>query len=350
MKLLPLITPRDVQARLNALFPSEFSDRSILVGAMSARVVFVALYGGFIAGTGRYFRPSTVTDFSDEQAALTEQEQRVAWFSACHTPWHRPLGSRWYKVGSRESIRDDLMRNRMIPLGILDKLEGVPANSPKPVYFVARSFAALFAPSLNGPALDKEIANWRRRNLNPLVLKRMALLATGVASKQGEVDVTLPGTGKTLRLSAGQAAVITKDVCEVFAAAALKQPVVVHISFSDRKFPELSSAADALGLKLDPSAELPDVVIADVGHEKLRLVFVEVVHSDGAITALRARSLLRIAKDAGIAARNVLLVSAFEDRASPAFRRRFSELAVPSRVWFRSEPHVLLTLDELKGS
>ena len=43
----------EVQRRLGMIFPSEFPNRGILVGTMSARVIFVFLYGGFIEGTGQ---------------------------------------------------------------------------------------------------------------------------------------------------------------------------------------------------------------------------------------------------------------------------------------------------------
>ncbi|MBC7860023.1 MAG: hypothetical protein H7Z39_14900 [Burkholderiaceae bacterium] len=69
------------------------------------------------------------------------------------------------------------------------------------------------------------------------------------------------------------------------------------------------------------------------------------VHSDGPITELRKRALLKIAADAGIPAARVLLVTAFEDRSSSAFKKRISELAIGSQVWFRSESDVLLAFD-----
>ena len=78
------------------------------------------------------------------------------------------------------------------------------------------------------------------------------------------------------------------------------------------------------------------------------VTFVEVVHSDGPISELRKAALLDIAKEAGIAAEHVRLVTAFEDRNSPAFRKRFSELARGSDVWFRSEPDMLVKMSELR--
>lgn len=343
-----LITLDQVRERLNAIFPAEFPDRGILVGIMAARTVFVALYGSFITGNERYFRPSTVTNFSPEQAALDTDEQREAWATSCHKSKFEHLGKAWYKDNTREPIRDDLLRNRLIPLGIASKLEGYAPTASTPIYSLAPDFTALFDADLVDAPLEAAITAWRAKHLDPMTLKRMALLATGIKKKKGDVEITLPETGKVLRLTAGDASLITKDVCEVFSVAMLKRPVVVHVSLSDRKlFPELQEAAAALGLKFDPKADLPDVAIADVGHDKLRLVFIEVVHSDGPVSELRARALLKIAADAGIPPEHVMLVTAFEDRTAPAFKKRVSELAVGSMVWFRAEPWVLMHLHAL---
>jgi hypothetical protein len=121
---------------------------------------------------------------------------------------------------------------------------------------------------------------------------------------------------------------------------------------SDRKsFPELKGATDAVGLKFDPKAELPDVVMVNLFQQKgkgMTVVFVEVVHSDGPITELRKKALLRLAKDAGIPEKDVVLVTAFEDRNSPAYKKRTSELAFDSWVWFRSEPHLFLHIGPMR--
>ena len=318
---------------------------------MAAKMVFVALYGGFIEGTTRYFRPSTIIRFSHEQAGLTDKDDRLEWISVCQTQGYEPHGKPWYADNSREPLRDDLIRNRAIPLGIVKKREGVPPTSPAPIYQLSETFAALFDPALADEELEEAVTTWQNKHLDPMTLKRMKLLASGVMAKEGQVTVNLPTTGKTLRLAAGEASSITKDVCEVLAKKMCVGPVVVHVSLSDMKlFKELEGEAEAVGLKFNANAELPDVVFADIGHEDGMLVtFVEVVHSDGPISELRRKALLKIAKDAGIASKHVQLVTAFEDRNSPAFRKRFSELARGSSVWFRSEPDMLMELRPLAG-
>jgi hypothetical protein len=345
--LLPVLsvpTLDEVQSRLETIFPPSFPDRSILVGDMATRLVFVGLYGCFVEGTGNWFRPSTVIRFSLEQAALTSTEARMKWFSACQAPGFVPLGKQWYADNSREPLRDDLIRNRAIPVGIVVKREGVPTTSPAPIYALSKPFADLFDPLLSPVDLHDAIERWQKKHLDPLTLKRMQLLATGVLEKEGQVTVVLPAPKVTLRLAAGEASHITKAVCETMSRIFCSKPVFVHVSTSEKKqFPELAAAAAALDIKLDSAAELPDVVF--VNSADMTLVFVEVVHSDGPITELRKESLLRIAKQAGFPPEKVQLVTAFDDRSVQGFRKRVSEIARDSWVWFRTEPHLFMKLE-----
>lgn len=344
---LPLLT--EISARLAVIFPETFPDRAILVGEMASRFAFVSLYGGFIEGTGRYLRPSTVINFSHEQAVRSTDAERQTWIGSCQTPGFAPFGKPWYAPNSRETLRDDLIRNRAIPMGIVRKREGMAITSPAPIYSLAAPFARLLDPELRGEDLDAAIVAWQERYLDAMTLKRAALLASGVKAKTGQVNITLPTTGKTLRLGSGEAATITKAVCEVLAVRMFEQPVIVHVSHSDKKtFKELEGEAEAVGIKIDPSAELPDIVMVDIASDYGMVVcFVEVVHSDGPITELRKQALLKIAADAGIAPQHVRMVTAFDDRNSPAFKKRVSELARESSVWFRTEPELLLRLDTM---
>ncbi len=347
--LPPFVPLPFVRERLSMIFPESFPDRSILVGDMAARMVFVGLYGAFVEGLDRYFRPSTVIRFGFPQAERNTDEDRFMWIATCHTPGYK-AADQWYADNTREPLRDDLIRNRAIPIGLIVKREGVATTSPAPIYCLAASFAELFDPNIDEVSLVEFIGRWQERNLDPMILQRMRLLRR-TGSKEGQIAVTLPTTGTTLRLPPGDASVITRDVCEALLKQTMITPVVVHISTSERKtFRELSGEAEDIGLHISPSAELPDVVAADTGYEDgLRLVFVEVVHSDGPITELRKISLLKIAADAGVPEKHVRMITAFEDRNSSPFKKRISEIARGSDVWFRSEPELLVRLVVLNG-
>lgn len=348
--LPPFVTLPFVRERLSMIFPESFPDRSILVGDMAARMVFVALYGAFVEGLNRYFRPSTVIRFGFSQAERSTDGDRFTWIASCHTPGYKAV-EQWYADNTREPLRDDLIRNRAVPIGLILKREGVAPTSPAPIYCLAEGFSKLFDPVNEGEALGELISLWQERNLDPMVLQRMRLLRrTGV--KEGQVMVTLPTTGTSLRLSPGEASIITKDVCETLLKQIMVTPVVVHVSTSDIKtFRELSGEAEDIGLHISTSAELPDIVAADTGYKDgLRLVFIEVVHSDGPITELRKEALLRIAADAGIPRKHVRMITAFEDRSSYPFKKRVSEIARDSDIWFRSEPELLVRLTILRES
>lgn len=346
-KLLPL---NAVQERLEKIFPPTFPDRAILVGQMSARAIFVGLYGGFVEGNNRWFRPSTIIRFTMEQCAEDSNEARAHWLSTCHAPGHKPKGTQWYADNTREPVRDDLIRNRAIPIGIIKKREGVPTTSPAPIYGLAKDFADLFHPALDDDVLDKAVASWRENNLDPLVLKRMALSTSGVLEREGDMEVRLPTSGQVFRLPTGEASVITKAVCEDLAWRIADCPIVIHLSMSDvKKRPELERNAAIVGLDLDAKDALPDVVIADMpkGKGHIELTFIEVVHSDGPITELRKAVLLDIAKKAGVSEEHVSLITAFDDRNVSIFKKRASELALGSSVWFRTEPHLCMHIENL---
>nr|WP_315260670.1 BsuBI/PstI family type II restriction endonuclease [uncultured Duganella sp.] len=341
-----LPTLEQIRERLNAIFPDTFPDRRILTGDMAVRTYYVLMYGGFTRQANRFFRPSTIIRFSPEQAELIDDTSRLAWLATCQTPGHKPLGRQWYADNTREPLRDDLIRNRAVPIGLIIKREGVAPTSPAPIYALSDEFAKLLDPALEHEELTKAIHEWQETALNPMTLKRMKLLARGVTEKEGQVSVTLPNTGKVLRLAAGEASIITRDVCQDLSIRLMKQPIVVHVSISDQKtFPELVGEAAAYDLIFDPTSELPDVVIVDVGTNDGKVAFIEVVHSDGPITELRKVALLRIATEAGIPASRVTMITAFEDRNSSAFKKRISELALGSKVWFRSEPDLLMSFD-----
>jgi hypothetical protein len=341
---LPALLPiAAVQQRLGQIFPEAFPDRGILVGTMAARVVFVFLYGGFLEGHARYLRPSHIYFFTEEQARATDEASRRDWLAVASRPGHRPAGKRWYADTSREPIRDDLMRNQLLRLGILRKREGVATTASTPINFLTGDFAALFDPALTGAELDTAIERWRETHLNAATLQRMALRAGGATAREGDVFIELPD-GERLRIAGGDSARIVKGLIEQFAAKHLDEPSVLWLSASDKKaYPQYVARAATVGLHLDLNAELPDLILVDLGAQT-RFYFCEVVATDGAVTEDRKQALLALVRGSKIPADAVRFVTAFEDREAPPFRKNVSQLAVDSWVWFRTEPELLVVL------
>ena len=345
--LRELVTVSEVRRRLAAIFPEPFPDRRILVGQMAAHVVFVFLYGDFVEHSGRLLRPSLIYRFTAEQARLANAEQRRAWLAVAFKRNHLPAGQRWYEDNTRESIRDDLMRNRLLAMGIIGREEGVATTSSTPVYFMRESFAALFDPELHGASLGAAIETWRAGHLSPSALQRMALKAQGVLTRHGDLLIDLPD-GTRMRVSAGPSSPILKAMIEQFAPRWLVKPVVLWMSASDQKSqPHFMQRAAAVGLSFDPSNELPDLILADLG-DPIRFLFCEIVATDGQVTSERKAALTSIARNCGIAAANLHFVTAYRDREAAAFRKTFSRIAPDSDIWFSTEPDLLLSLRSMK--
>lgn len=338
-----LLSTAQIQERLNLIFPEAFADRALLVGDMAARVMFVFLYGGFIEGSDRYLRPSHVYLFTGEQGTKTDDADRSEWIAASRRPGFRPAGKRWYADTSRESIRDDLIRNRLLQMGIVQKLAGVPTTSSKPIYYLSKAFAALIAPSITGADLLAQASAWRTKHLNAATLGRMALRAGRVEAHETDVLIEMPDRTR-IRIAAGPSAQIVKGLIEEFAPRHIAAPAVLWISGSETKqHPEFSARAERLGLRFDLNAELPDLILVDLS-EPPWFYLCEAVASDGAVTTARASALLALIDKSALPASSVRFLSAFEDRSDPAFRKNFSQLAVDSLVWFRTEPALLVVL------
>jgi len=338
-----LLSVEEVRNRLEIIFPEIIPDRNILVGIMAARVIFVFLYGGFIEGYGRYLRPSYIYFFTEEQAKKTSDADRNLWLSVAARPGNRPAGERWYADTSRESIRDDLMRNQLLRLGIVQKLPGYATTSSSPINWLSSEFAALFDPSLVEVSLGKAALQWRLKHLDPAILQRMALRAQGVQARDGDVLIDMPD-GTRIRVSAGPSSNIIKGLIEDFTARHMENPTVLWISASDKKaYPQFIALSESVGLKFNLNSELPDLILADMG-TPVRFLLCEVVATDGAVTEMRKQALLALVRSSNIPEKSVQFVSAFEDRESAAFRKNFSQLAVDTLVWFRTEPELLLIL------
>lgn len=341
-----LVSLKEVQERLNQIFPEAFPDRRILVGTMATRVVYVFLYGDFIEGNDCYLRPSHVYFFTAEQAKKTSRGERAAWCRYAGKPGFRPPGKRWYADNSRESIRDDLMRNTMLRFGIAHKQSGVAVTSSKPIWYLDMSFAALFHPSLKGRYLEQAIAKWRESALNAGTLQRMALRASGIQKRTGDVFIEMPD-GSRMRVSAGPSSNIAKDVIEQYAQRHLEAPAVLWLSASDKKaYSQFVELAATVGLQFDLNAELPDVILADMTHP-VRFVFCEIVASDGAVTEARREALIQLIEQSRIPLSHVTFVTAYEDRDTAPFKKNFSQLAYNSYAWFRTAPDLLVHLASL---
>jgi hypothetical protein len=341
LPLLPSVD--DIQSKLSTIFPESFPDRSILVSNMAARVIFVFLYGGFIEGTHRFLRPSHVYLFTKDQEGKVAVDDRARWLAVCNKPGYRMSGEPWYADTSKETIRDDLMRNQLLRLGIMHKLPGYATTASTPINYLSADFAAMFDPALKGEPFEAVVGSWRVRHLGQATQQRMALKAQGLQAKEGDLLIDMPD-GTRIRISAGPSSQIAKALIEEFATRHLVNPAVLWLSASDKKaFPQFVEISESVGLKIDVGTTLPDLILADM-REPIKFLFCEIVATDGAITDARKQEFLAIVRESRVPENAVEFLTAFEDRSVRPFKNNFSKLAVNSLIWFRTEPDLLVIL------
>ncbi|MCY4535395.1 MAG: BsuBI/PstI family type II restriction endonuclease [Bryobacterales bacterium] len=340
----------EIHERLQVIFPEGTPNRNYVVRKMAAKTVFVMLYIGAIQDAERWLRPDQVTRMTNEQAALTDEEDRHGWRGESMRPTGGTIIDRWYAANTREPIRDESLRDGLVRMGAVRERQGLATTSPQPRYALAAEFAALFNPVLSGAPLERAIAEWREANLSSGALARVAILRQGAVAQVRRVVVTFPN-GETRHMAQGPSSVITKAVVEEFAIRFLEQPGVVWLSESRQQVVSRDDdLAQAIGLTIDPQRNLPDLILVDLGPTEPLVVFVEVVATSGPMNESRKSALMAVATEAGFTEHQVAFVTAFADRSHAAFRRSVSELAWRSFAWFVSEPDHILVLHKRVGS
>lgn len=308
------------------------------------------LYVGAIEGSGRFLAPKQVYRMTDTQSRRGDIRARLRYAKESLKPGFSPSGRRWYADNTREPIRDETLRDGLVALGAVVVRTGLATTSSRPRYALRRSFAALFDPGLLESDFEQAANAWRRANLTPGALARVALTTKGVAPTSEGVLVTFPN-GETRRMAAGPSSEIAKSVVEIFAAKFLERPGVVLLSESQAKIiGRDEDLISRLRLRIDPGGNLPDILLVDLEPAEPLLVFVEIVATDGAVTAERKEALLRLATEAGFHRKRVAFVTAYHDRGSAGFKKTVSRLAWGSFAWFVTEPdHLLAQYDGSDG-
>jgi hypothetical protein len=339
-----------IQSRLPLIFVEGLDRRDYLIREMTAKVIFVMFYIGAIEGTGRLIRPKQITIMTDKQAALTQDADRLDWAKKSMSKGNSDVPGRWYAENTRESLRDESIRDALIPMGgVSNERPDLAPSSSSPRYALKRPFAALFDEALTGETLELAIKKWQDQNLSQEALTRIML--SHRTTDKGKKDVVLVQCpdGEVRRMAPGESSEITKAVIEVFAKTFLRNPALIFLSESKKKVIEQDNdIAKAIGLKIDASKVLPDVVLADLGSEEQPtiIVFVEVVATDGAVTDTRKEALLKYAREAGFAEKNIAFLTAFRDRTSTGYQKVYRRLAWGTFGWFVSEPNNLMAMHE----
>lgn len=336
--------------RLPLIFPEGTEHRNYLIREMAAKTVFVMFYAGAIYSTDRWVRPSQITDMTDEQSLLLDQDDRYSWSKLMLSNKKKKPINPWYASNSREPIRDETIRTGLIPLQAVIVRSGIPTTSSKPTYALQQDFADLFDISLVDEHLFNAIDTWQKNYLSKVAITRLKLMKHNLANDSGSVQITFPD-GAIRKLEAGPSSLISKAVIEEFAPRFLKRPHVLWLSESGNKVVAQDEAlANSLGLKIDASRALPDIILVDLGDEQtgtdMLVVFTEVVASDGPINRQRKEVLTALAEEAGFDQKHLAFLTAFSDRSVTPFKKCVTDLAWGSYAWFSTEPDHIIDLRE----
>ena len=311
---LPPFTPWEVVAdRLPRIFQEGTPNRNYCTNNAGVAVVFAMLYIGAVEGSERWMAPAHAYRMTDQQIQKTSDEDRLAY--GRKVIGLNPPGNRVYRDNSREGLRDETLRQGFREVGAVIQRPGVPSTSSKGRYALEQDFAALFDPRLEGAELEAAIRRWQETHLDPHALNRLRL-ARELEPSEDSVFVNLPN-GQVREMSPGPSSSITKNVVEDFAPRFLWSPQVLWISESGNRVVARDHAiASRIGLDINAASVLPDVILVDLPPNDIRVIFVEVVHSDGAITEQRRRELLELTDQGGYDQNRVTLVTAYGDRKS----------------------------------
>ncbi|MFC0103688.1 BsuBI/PstI family type II restriction endonuclease [Sphingopyxis terrae] len=347
MILPPYAPVATIAERLPHIFPEGTPNRGYCTRELAAKTIFSALYIGAVAGSGRYFGPIHVYRMTDEQAAATSDDARDDYATAVLARKVNIAGKRWYADNTREPIRDETLRDGLVAIGAVTRREDLPTTSGLPRYALVADFAALFDPALDGNSLAAATSHFQSAYLSKSALARVSIMQAGAAASSNGLLVTFP-SGETRQLAPGPSSTIAKAVVEIFANAFLVQPAVLWLSESGNKVVMRDDRiAAAIGLQIQADKNLPDLILADLGGGETRLLFVEVVATDGAMTERRRLALLELTRSAGFADEQVAFMTAYADRENAGFKKTVAQLAWGSCAWFMSEPnHIIAMLAE----
>lgn len=342
--LPPYVTRELIEERLPLIFTDGIPNRNYCVRQVAASTVFTLLYTGAVLGTGRFLNPVHIYRMTPEQAELDDDASRNSYREDIRKKAFTIPGSPWYADNTRESIRDESLREGLVNIGAVFRRDDLPTTSNSPRYALIPDFAALFNPDLVDDDLTQAISAFQKKHLSRSALARVSLMQAGATAGKSGVMVTFPNA-ETRRLAPGPSSVVSKAVVEQFATMFLEVPAVLWLSESGNKVVARDdSLAASIGLNIAADKDLPDLILVDLGPENPLIVFVEVVATDGPISERRQNALYALTDAAGFKRSQIAFVTAYEDREAPAFRKTVSILAWDSFAWFASEPENLLQL------
>jgi hypothetical protein len=344
--MVPYVNREVISERLPIIFPEGTPNRNYCIRQTAAIAIFTMLYVDAAEGSASYLAPVQVYRMTIEQSLLSDSQSRVKYATESLKKNYKPAGKRFYADNSREPIRDESIREGLIPIGAIKFLPEVPTTSSRGRYYLEAGFADLFNPSLIGESFTEAARVWQEVHLSQGALRRVTLMGLSQQSNEGQIMVRFPN-GNTIPLSQGPSEIISKAVIEDFTARFLRQPGVLWLSTSKDKSAVVQlEMAREIGLDIRVDRDLPDIILVDLAPAHPLLVFVEVVASDGPVTNRRQEAIYKLTDAGHIDRANVVFVTAYMDRESGAFSKTAKAIAWNSFAWFLSEPEKIMVLGD----
>lgn len=332
-----------IKRKLEHIFPREIDNRGFITRDIGVKTVFVMLYG-FCFENMEWLRPVTVTFMTSKQASRTDAEIRKQWLSIMQgRKAPKDIKGRWYAQNTRESIRDETLRE-MVRLNAVKERDGLATTSSHPRYALNIEFAELFNPNLKKQEFEDLVKQWQTKNLSTGALARTAISKKYASSSSSGILITLPN-GETRKMAPGPSTELIKATVEEFTKRFMKEPAVALISESANKLlTRDDELCNAIKIKIDVSTTLPDILIVELGRTRPLLVFIECVASDGPVNERRKEELLKIALNAGYTEDECVFVTVFKDRTASENRRLLHTISWGTFVWYLSEPDSIIFL------
>jgi hypothetical protein len=234
-----------------------------------------------------------------------------------------------YAPNTRETVRDEAVKY-FVEAGLLIRNPDNPkrpTNSGNTVYQVEPTALAL-CQSLGSPSWSSKLREY---------LANRAKVRRGLQRQRNIalVPVHLPD-GETVTLSPGGQNPLIKQIVEAFCPRFTPGGTVLYIGDTATKFKHLEAGTlQALGIKLDPAAKMPDVVVHDV--RRNWLVLVEAVATGGVIDAKRRNELKHLFKNAKV---GLVFVTAFDSRRT--MQVALTHISWETEVWVANDPDHLI--------
>lgn len=237
-----------------------------------------------------------------------------------------------YAPNTRETIRDEAVKYFVeMGLALLNPDDPRrPTNSGRTVYQIEPTALALvqtFGTGAWAAQLKTYLAT--REGIREAALGRRDL---------ARIPVKLP-SGKSVMLSPGGQNPLIKLIIEQFCPRFTPDGLIAYIGDAATKFLHLDAEyLKSLGVAIEPSAKMPDVVVHDM--KRNWLVLVEAVVSAGPVDWKRRNELKRLFK--GCKA-GLVFVTAFSTRT--AMRNFLPSISWQTEVWIAEDPEHLVHFD-----